>query len=67
MGGLGGMDPQAMAGMMDMLTPEMMNQMVESNPMLKGLVDSNPQMRALISNPQLMKQMISGMSNSLFI
>jgi ubiquilin len=58
------MDPAAMAGMMDMLTPEMMTQMVDSNPMLKTLVDSNPQMKMLLSNPQLMKQMVSSLSQS---
>ena len=56
------MDPQQMAGMMDMITPEMMEQMVNSNPMLKQMADSNPQMKAMISNPQMMKQMIQGMS-----
>jgi hypothetical protein len=47
-----------------LLTPEMMTQMVDSNPMLKTLVDSNPQMKMLLSNPQLMKQMVSSLSQS---
>jgi hypothetical protein len=63
MGGLGGMDPQMMANMMDMVTPEMMEQMVNSNPMLKQMADSNPQVKAMISNPQMMKEMLRNMSN----
>lgn len=59
---MGGMDPQAMASMLDMVTPEMMDQMIQSNPMLKSMVDANPQMKAIISNPALMKQMIGSMS-----
>jgi hypothetical protein len=61
------MDPQAMASMMDMITPEMMEQMVQSNPMLKGMVDSNPQFKAILSNPALMKSMLSNVSKNLFI
>jgi len=61
-GGLGGMDPQMMANMMDMVTPEMMEQMVNSNPMLKQMADSNPQVKDMISNPQMMKEMLRNMS-----
>ena len=65
MGGMGNnMDPQMMANMMDMITPEMMQQMVESNPMLKQMSESNPQVKAMISNPQMMKAMLQNMSNS---
>lgn len=71
-GGLGGspgfgggmsFDPAAMSGMIDMMTPEMMEQAINSNPMLRTMVDSNPQLKTIMSNPQLMKQMISSMSN----
>jgi len=37
----------------------MMDQIINSNPMLKGMVDSNPQLKAIFSNPALMQQMMS--------
>ena len=67
MGGMGGMDPQMMAGVFDMMTPEMMQQMIESNPMLKQMADSNPQVKAMLNNPQLMKQMLQNISNTFSI
>lgn len=36
-----------------------MEQIVNSNPMLKGMVDQNPQLKAVFSNPALMQQMMS--------
>jgi ubiquilin len=38
MGGMGGMDPTMMQSMMQNITPEMMEQMISTNPMLKGMV-----------------------------
>jgi ubiquilin len=53
------MDPAMMSAMLQNITPEMMDQIVNSNPMLKGMVDSNPQLKAIFSNPALMQQMMS--------
>lgn len=39
-----------------------MDQIINSNPMLKGMVDSNPQLKAIFSNPTLLQQMMSTFS-----
>lgn len=36
-----------------------MDQIISSNPMLKGMVDSNPQLKTIFSNPTLLQQMMS--------
>ena len=58
-GGLGGMNPNDLAGMMSNLDPQMMQQMVQNNPMLKAMASSNPQIQAILSNPEMLKQMMS--------
>ena len=59
MGGLGGMNPSDISNMMSNLSPEMIQQMVSSNPMLQNIANSNPQVKAILSNPQMLQQMLS--------
>jgi hypothetical protein len=51
LGGLGGMNPNDLSSMISGLDPQMMQQMISSNPMLSNIANSNPQIKAMLSNP----------------
>ena len=46
-----------------MSNPEMLTQMIQSNPQLRQLMEQNPELRAVLSDPALMRQSLQAATN----
>lgn len=59
MSGVGGMNPNDLTNMMSNIDPQMLQQIIQNNPMIQAMAANNPQVQAMLSNPEMLKQMLN--------